>query len=232
MIVLSKTQLSFIEDIRNKKVFDIESFVKKYCRVKKIILRDNSSFLNYTFSKGEEAFVLEETVTSAELIFDFIDLCLKLEEEKLIVTVLITPHKIIPLFEEKKLLGEHSPAKIYFPDESVLPIIHLCNKKIYPTSEISKLKNKVYRNRKDKYYNRSLIIAWASFILAFIVGLANIFNLFSTKNIELNNKIRKGDTISVKIIPNDSTSLDTLIEKAQNESKINKANNHNRTNIK
>jgi hypothetical protein len=232
MIVLSKAQLSFIKDIKNKKVVDIESFVKKYCRVKKIILRDNSSFLNYTFSKGEEAFVLEETVTSAELIFEFIDLCLKLEEEKLIVAVLITPHKIIPLFEEKKLLGEHSPAKIYFPDESVLPIIHLFNKKIYPTSEISKLKHKVYRNKKDKYYNRSLIIAWASFILAFIVGLQNIFGLFSAKENELNNKITKEDTISVKIIQNDSTSLDTLIEKVQNDTKTNKASNNNRTNIK
>ncbi len=232
MIVLSKVQLNFIEDIKNKKVVDVESFVEKYCPTKKITLNDDDHFLNYTFSRGDTAFVLVEKKLAADLIFEFIDLCLKLEEEKLIVAVSNTPNKISPLFEENKYMGEHSAAKIYFPDESVLPIIHLFNKKIYPTAEILKLKKKVYRNRKDKYYNRSLIIAWAGFILAFIVGLANIFNLFNTKKFELKNKINKGDTISVKIIPNDSTSLYTLIEKVQNESKINKANNHNRTNIK
>ncbi|PIP76186.1 MAG: hypothetical protein COW85_15430 [Ignavibacteria bacterium CG22_combo_CG10-13_8_21_14_all_37_15] len=232
MIVLSKVQLGFIKDIKNNEVTDAASFIHKYCRIKEIVLRNDEHFLNYTFSRGETAFVLVENKLAADLIFEFIDLCLKLEKEKLIVAASNAPNKIFPLFEEKKPLGEHSPAKVYFPDESVLPIIHLFNKKIYPTSEILKLKKKVYRNRNDKYYNRSLIVAWAGFILAFIVGLANIFNLFNTKKIELKNKINKGDTISVKIIPNDSTSLYTLIEKAQNESKINKANNHNRTNIK
>jgi hypothetical protein len=231
MIVLSKNQKKFVRDIKNKEVYDAESFIKKYCRIRKVILCDNSSFLNYTFSKGEEAFVLEETESPAELIFEFIDLCLKLEEEKLIVAVSITPHKIVPLFEDKKLLGEHSPARMYFPDEYVLPIVHLFNKKFYPTSEISKLKRKVYKNRKDKYYHRSLIIAWASFVLALMVGLTNVFDLFSPKKIEQNN-IGKADTISVKIIPIDSTSLDTLIGKVQNDSKINNTSNHNRTNIK
>jgi len=232
MIVLSKAQLKFLRDIKNKEVTDVESFIKKYCKLKKINLRDNSSFLNYTFSKGEEAFILEERETSAELIFDFVDLCLKLEQEKLIISVLTTPNKITPLFEENKLLGEHSPERIYFPDESVLALIHLFNKKIYPTSEIAKLKNRVFKNRKDKYYNRSLIIAWASFGLALIVGLTNIFDLFSTKKNELTNNISKKDTIFVKITPTDSATLDNVIGKVQNESKTNKNNNHTRTTIK
>ena len=210
MIIFSKNQRRFINGIKKKEIYDAESFIKNYCSSDEIILTKKMIFLNYTFEQGTKAFVLKERSKSSLLIFEFIDLCMKLEKEKLILGVLLKEDKIFPIVERQEPLGKYSGDKTFLCDESVLSIIHMFNKQIYPTSEICRIKGRKYKNEKDKYYSDSRKIAFASLILSLIIGTLNIYYCFIEAGQRSKNKNLEMKTSFSKIVPNDTISSDTL----------------------